>query len=202
MVASVASVNGTVFSSAVAVIGSTQAQQQLDVSIGGVGTNSEKVSISPAATIQLGQDRTIQGGKLINQTDQAYAKQQGLLNKMGGQLQAILKQFPPYGTEDPERVAFLKEFSGLRKEIEALQFPKDPQTEQGLPKGLNWVGQGSVPSLPILSGTSATDHQVADAAAQVQSAYDQVTAQRQALAHSVHTALGGNAYANQINRLS
>ncbi len=203
MVASVDSVSSPVYTSTVANAGSPQVQTpQQDVPASGVGTSAEKVTISPAATIQLGQDQTIQGGKLINQTDQTYAKQQELLNKMSNQLQGILKQFPPYGAEDPQRVAYLREFSGLKKEIEALQVPKDPQAEQGLPKDLSVAGQGGLPVLPTLSGTSASDQQVAAAAVQVQSAYDQVTAHRQALAQSVQTALGGNAYASQVNRLS
>lgn len=202
MVASVDITNGSMVSSVTVSAGSTQAQApQQDVPVNRADTAVEKVSISPAATIQLGRDQTILGGKLVNQTDKVYAKQQDLLSKMSSQLQGILKQFPPYGTEDPQRVAYLRGFSSLKQEIESLQVPKDAQAEQGLPKGFSLPGQG-MPALPALDGARVSDQQVADAAKRVQSTYDQITAQRHALAQSVQAALGGSAYANQVTSLS
>lgn len=203
MVASVDGLSSPVYSSVVTGAGSSQVQSpQQDAPPAGVATSAETVTISAAATIQLGRDQTIQGGKLVQQTDQTYAKQQELLNKMDNQLQGILKQFPPYGAADPQRVAYLKEFSGLKKEIEALQFPKDTSAEQGLPKGVALASGESVPTLPSLNGATVSDQQVAEAAKQVQSAYEQVTAHRQALAQSVQAALGGNGYASQVKNLS
>lgn len=203
MVASVDSLSSPVYSSVVTGAGSSQVQStQQDAPPAGVATSTETVTISTAATIQLGRDQTIQGGKLVQQTDHAYAKQQELLNKMDNQLQGILKQFPPYGAEDPQRVAYLKEFSGLKKEIEALQFPKDSSAEQGLPKGVALASEGGVPTLPSLNGATVSDQQVSEAAKQVQSAYEQVAAHRQALAQSVQVALGGNGYASLVKNLS
>ena len=169
----------------------------------GSGSHVEdKVTLSQGANAQAGQESSAQAAKLINQTDRVYAKQQDLLKKMDEQLQGIVKQYPPYGNTDPKRLEYLKSFDGLRREIEALQFPKDPQAEQGLPQGVALpTGQASL-GLPNLSGASVTDAQVGNAASYVQSALAQVTQQRERLANSVHAALGGSTYSSLVKSLT
>jgi len=133
VVTSVKSVNGSALQPQVANTASPQSKPET----ASVGTGSaETVSISPADSFQLGRDQSIAAGKLVNQTGQTMGKQQDTLSHMNDKAMAIVKQFPPYGAADPQRLAFLKEFSELRKEIEPLQFPKDSQAEQGLPNGV------------------------------------------------------------------
>ncbi|PIX01097.1 MAG: hypothetical protein COZ79_08845 [Hydrogenophilales bacterium CG_4_8_14_3_um_filter_62_83] len=195
MVTSLQSVSSSVFQTRVA-----DARSQPQVANAGLAQRGapdaggsggvERVSISSAATIQLGQDRAISAGKLINQADRTLAKQQETLSHMNANLQVIVKQFPPYGQQDPQRTAFLMAFSGLRKEIEALQVPRDPQAEQGLPDGVGLPSQGQGLNLPNLDAT-ASDKQVAEAAQSIQTMIVQVAGQRADLARSVQSALGG-----------
>jgi hypothetical protein len=46
-----------------------------------------------------------------------------LLNRMESELGAVVKMYPPYPVDSPERVQMLNNFGGLRKQIEALTFP-------------------------------------------------------------------------------
>jgi hypothetical protein len=198
MVTSIQSVNGPVILPQVANAGTPQPQTDTP----NAGTSStEKISISPAAGIQLGQDQTIAAGKLVNQADQTLAKQQDTLKKMNDNLTAIVKQFPPYGAQDPQRLAYLNSFSGLRQQIEELQIPRNPQAESGMPKQINLPSQDQGLSLPKLDST-ASDKQIADAAQSVQTAIVQVSGQRADLSQSVHAALGGSSYSSLLQKLA
>lgn len=48
-----------------------------------------------------------------------------LLDKMESDLGAVVKMYPPYPVDSPERVQLLNNFGGLRKQIEALTFPPE-----------------------------------------------------------------------------
>jgi len=48
-----------------------------------------------------------------------------LLNKMESELGAVVKMYPPYPVDSPERVQLLNNFGGLRRQIEALTFPPE-----------------------------------------------------------------------------
>lgn len=199
MVTSIQTVASPAFQPKVADVGPPQSKVSAP-NIGGGST--DKVTISPAVGIQLGQDQSIAAGKLIKQTDQVLASQQEKLGKMNEHLQGVLKQFPPYGVEDPQRVAYLKSFSGLRQEIESLQFPRDTHAESGLPSGTAMPSTNAVTNLPQLDNTKVSDKQVADAAQHVQNAMTQVAGQRSELTQSVQAALGGGSYSNLVRQLS
>lgn len=199
MVTSIQSVNSPVFQTQVADARSQPQQvanaglsQRDRADVGPVvgRSSAERVSISSAASIQLGRELAISAGKLINQTDRTLAKQQETLSHMNNSLLAIVKQFPPYGQQDPQRTAFLMAFSGLRKEIEALQVPRDTQAELGLPNGVGLPSQGQGLGLPNLDA-GVSDKQVAQAAQSIQAVIIQVAGQRADLAQSVQSALGG-----------
>ncbi|MDR3395064.1 MAG: hypothetical protein P4L70_08720 [Parasulfuritortus sp.] len=197
-ISSIQGVDGLGLAPQAANAGQLQPQPQVPTVGSGV---VDKVSISSTAGIQLGRDQSISGGKLINQADQTLAKQQDTLSHMNEKLAAIIKQYPPYGEQDPQRVAYLKEFSGLRKELESLQVPRDPQAESTLPKTVNFPSQGKGLSIPSLDW-AASDKQVANAAQHVQASISQVAGQRADLAQSVQSALGGSAYSNLVQTLS
>lgn len=202
MVTNIQGLAGSAYQPTVAGVGSPVVHSQAN----GPNVNSgqaEKVTISLGVGIHLSQDQSIAAGRLINQADQTLSRQQAVLSGMHDQLQGILKQFPPYGAEDPQRIAYLKSFSGLKKEIESLQFPRDSQAEQGLPKGVVLPSQSSVgKGIPDLSGASVSDQQVAQAAGQIQTALAQVTRQREVLAQSVQAALGGSGYSELAQKLA
>lgn len=52
-----------------------------------------------------------------------------LLGTIKAQLVRIVKQYPPFAHDDPQRLAYLNAIAGLRKQLEALTFP--PASEPG-----------------------------------------------------------------------
>jgi len=53
-----------------------------------------------------------------------------IIAKMKKQLETIVKMYPPFPPGSEERIKFLKEYSGLRKQIEQLTIPPDYQLAQ------------------------------------------------------------------------
>ncbi|UFS72420.1 hypothetical protein LPW11_09545 [Geomonas sp. RF6] len=60
----------------------------------------------------------------LREKDQALEKLSQKIGSLKEPLQAIVKQYPPFSPEDKERVEFLKQYAGLRKEIDALTVPR------------------------------------------------------------------------------
>ena len=46
-----------------------------------------------------------------------------LLGKMSEELDVVVKMYPPYPIDNPDRVSLLNSFGGLRRQIDALTFP-------------------------------------------------------------------------------
>ncbi len=197
MVTGIPSVNGPAFQSQVAGASVPQSRPGT-ANVGGV--RAEQVNISSAASIQLGQDQSITAGKLINLMDQTLAKQQETLGRMNDKLQMIVKQIPPLGVHDPERIAYLKEFYSLRAQMESLKVPPDLQVESGITGTINLPGPSQGLNLPNLT-SGASDKQVAEAAQSTQTAIMQVAGQRADLAQNVRSALG-DSYTSLARRLA
>ena len=123
------------------------------------------------------------------QLDTLHEAQYGLAKAARGQLDAltkagvaltemkvgfdeILKQYPPFLQQSPERIKFLNQIEGLRKQIEALTFPSpDKTTANEIPV---------VPSLGFgkLDAAKISDAELVPFAQQVDATQAQVTQQR------------------------
>ena len=57
--------------------------------------------------------------------EQTTARTDQLLAAMKDTLDRIIKNYPPYPIDDPERAKFLRSFNGLKHEIEQLTVPPD-----------------------------------------------------------------------------
>ncbi len=62
---------------------------------------------------------------VVREVEQSAEKASQLLNKMENELGSVVKMYPPYPVDSPERVQLLNNFGGLRKQIEALTFPPE-----------------------------------------------------------------------------
>jgi len=111
--------------------------------------------------LQVRNDRSNDAARAIQRTDQSLRVASQKVDSLKAPLEAIMKNFPPFAPEDKARVALLKEYAGLRKEIDQLTVPPPPevvaarraQAVQGL------TGRAALPEpLPI----NATDSQIAD----------------------------------------
>lgn len=105
-----------------------------------------------------------------------------LLAEIKEQLTHIVKQYPPFALDDPQRLAYLNAIAGLRKQLDALAFP--PEREAN--KEASTVGSGQaapllsdIPvkgdlSIPELAPRSAGDEEVASALGAVKNAQARV----------------------------
>lgn len=160
----------------------------------------QTVSISAAASIQVNRDKSLEAGKLVREADQVLAKREETLREMDADLQAIVKQFPPFRTDDPNRSRYLESFSGLRQQMESLQVPR-PSKDTELPKEIQFPTDYEALGIPSLDPTSASDEEVAAAAEKVQAEIARVVGQRESLADGVIQALGGKDYTDMVEQL-
>jgi len=165
-----------------------------------VGEQTQTVSISAAASIQVNRDKSIEAGKLVREADQVLAKQETTLREMNANLQAIVKQFPPFRTDDPSRAKYLEAFSGLRQQVESLQVPR-PSREDALPKEIRFPTDHQGLGIPNLDPATASDAQVAEAAQQVDEVIAKIAGQRDGLTRDVFQALGGADYTEMLKQL-
>lgn len=80
-----------------------------------------------------------QGQASLRQADE-------LLEEIKSQLLQIVKQYPPFSLESPQRIAYLNAITGLRKQLDALAFPPDRRDQEAGESGIDW--QNSVPPRP------------------------------------------------------
>jgi hypothetical protein len=74
---------------------------------------------------QLAQDQRLDQAVEVRQSDQALAEAEGILGVAEDALGGIVKRYPPYGPNSPERIELLNQVTGLKKQIEALNFPPE-----------------------------------------------------------------------------
>lgn len=63
--------------------------------------------------------------QVVRQTDARLQRVEASLESMRTNVEAIVKRYPPYSSADNERVEYLNQITGLRKQIEQLTFPPD-----------------------------------------------------------------------------
>jgi hypothetical protein len=88
------------------------------------------------------------------------------ITSMRSYLETIVKHYPPFLNDSPERIRALRNFSAFRREIDALTFPRDERTAQIMPDPAVLsraehqafdVGPGSLQSRQIHTGPAGLD---------------------------------------------
>jgi len=64
--------------------------------------------------------------KGVRETNEGLNNSSEMLDKMQTSLQKIIKNYPPFTTESPDRQKFLMSFVSIRKEMEKLMVPPPP----------------------------------------------------------------------------
>jgi hypothetical protein len=102
----------------------------------GVVANDESQSSSTQvaglhAKLLTRQDSLGKAASVVREVSVTVEKSDQLLSKMEEKLGAVVKMYPPYPVDNPERVSLLNSFGGLRRQIDALTFPP-PETLDAL----------------------------------------------------------------------
>lgn len=137
------------------------------------------------AQLRVRQDVMHKSASMIREIDHVASKAEELLDKIDNKLGEIVKMYPPYPIDSPQRVSLLNDIGGLRKQVDALTFPPSDAVD-ALQKLLNpeKVGSGEGVELasgsksieevktqlwdiPLLDSTKATDEEVADVLSQI-----------------------------------
>lgn len=116
-------------------------------------------------------------------------------------LSIVVKMFPPYPLDNPERISFLNSFAGLRRQVEALTFPPPEEVEvlgrlsggpaaakvkDGLPIGDAVLAvTASLWDIATLDPLSASDAEVGKTLDQVQAAQSALERIRAGMWHDV-----------------
>lgn len=88
----------------------------------GVG---DVASLSGAARQAERQSQYQQVGATLRYTNQALGAVQARLGEMHSALEGIVKLYPPYPVDSPERIALINKFGALRKQIDDLTYPPE-----------------------------------------------------------------------------
>lgn len=137
------------------------------------------------AQLRVRQDGLHKSASMIREIDHVANKAEELLDKIDNKLGEIVKMYPPYPIDSPQRISLLNDIGGLRKQVEALTFPPSDDVD-ALQKLLNpqkisseEVGDFSFGSkaveevktrlwdIPLLVPAAATDEEVASVLSQV-----------------------------------
>jgi hypothetical protein len=137
------------------------------------------------AQLRVRQDGLHRSAAMIRETDHVAGKADELLDKIDNKLGEIVKMYPPYPIDSPQRISLLNDIGGLRKQIDALTFPPsdavdalqkllNPQKISSKEEGGFSFGSKAVEEvktqlwdIPLLDPTAATDEEVASVLNQV-----------------------------------
>ena len=117
----------------------------LDLPGGKESASTSQVAVA-FAQIRGQQEVLNKAASLVREVVVTAEKAEQLLSAMEEDLGAVVKMYPPYPIDNPERISLLNSFGGLRRQIDALTFPppesldalgklfgveKDPKTVEG-----------------------------------------------------------------------
>lgn len=138
------------------------------------------------ALLRTRQEALNQAAVTVREVGKTAEEAGQLLSKMEEDLTAVVKMYPPYPLDNPERIDLLNSFGGLRRQIDALTFPppealaavdqvlEDPQEEtvassdkpESLAATLDREPMWDIPFLDVLA---ASDDEVSKALEHVKS---------------------------------
>ncbi len=75
------------------------------------------------AQLRVSQEALNQAASVVRKVGDTVEQSGKLLGKIESNLGEIVKMYPPYPIDSPQRISLLNEISGLRKEIESLTLP-------------------------------------------------------------------------------
>jgi hypothetical protein len=138
------------------------------------------------AQLRNRQDALNNAASVVREVGNTVEQAVQLLDKIGNNLGEIVKMYPPYPIDSPQRVTLLNNIGGLRRQIEALTFPPPDtvdavwrqlgaQTDTTYKEGDVAVTQDAVAAvkdrlwdLPTLDPLAASDVEVSKALDQVE----------------------------------
>jgi hypothetical protein len=124
-----------------------------------------------------------------------------LIAQIKDNLTNIVKQYPPFSQDSPQRITYLNSITGLRKQLEALTFPPQRETNE-IPaqSGQFMEWQNFSPPMPVTPKQGelaipelapfASDEEVARAMEQVARAHEQVVQMKQTMWEDVMQFVG------------
>lgn len=75
------------------------------------------------AQLRADQDASNKAASVVREVGDAVEQTRQLLDKIESKLGEIVKMYPPYPIDNPQRIELLNNIGGLRKQIDALTFP-------------------------------------------------------------------------------
>lgn len=90
-----------------------------------VSVNLQRVSNTMGKLESVNEEKNL-FAKNVRAADRALESASGVVSRMKGQLETILKNFPPFPADSADRKAILMSYSSLRKEILSMTFPPPP----------------------------------------------------------------------------
>jgi hypothetical protein len=155
------------------------------------------------AQVRLAKDMLVEAALQIRHAQSGLDSADRLLAEIKANLVQIVKQYPPFAHDSPQRIAYLNAITGLRKQLEALSFPP-AGVQGGSPElSVQLLGghslsppQAALPqpgdlAIPELSPQAASDGEVASALDAVKSAQDKVAQLKQTMREDVVRFVGG-----------
>jgi len=138
------------------------------------------------ALLRTRQEALNQAAATVREVGKTAEEAGKLLGKMEEDLTAVVKMYPPYPLDNPERIDLLNSFGGLRRQVDALTFPppaelatvdqvlEDPQEEStalsGKPESLAaTLDREPMWDIPFLDALAASDDEVSKALEHVKS---------------------------------
>jgi hypothetical protein len=96
-------------------------------------TSSATQVVGAYTQLRARQDVLNQAATVVRDVGATVEKADQLLSGMEESLGGVVKMYPPYPVDNPERVTLLNSFGGLRRQIDALTFPP-PETLEAVSK--------------------------------------------------------------------
>ncbi len=81
------------------------------------------------AQVRARQDVLNKAADVVREVSATAEKADQLLGGMEDALGGVVKMYPPYPVDNPERISLLNSFGGLRRQIDALTFPPPEQLD-------------------------------------------------------------------------
>ena len=132
------------------------------------------------AQARVRQDVLNKAADVVREVAATVDKADRLLGQMEESLGGVVKMYPPYPVDNPERISLLNSFGGLRRQIDALTFPPPESldaVDKALALGANAAANASgsdkksavslikepMWDIPLLDPKSASDEEVGKA---------------------------------------
>lgn len=155
------------------------------------------------AQIRQAKDAIAEAAMQIRGAHAGLSAADQLLREIKTNLTHIVKQYPPYAQDNPERIAYLNSITGLRKQLEALAFPPAAERpeipaqaarimdwQQVMPPAAVLPRQGDL-AIPELNPQTAKDAEVINALDMVNRTRENIAQMQKTMWEDVMRFVGG-----------